>query len=866
MDYGLKDLYEKIPSRLMDDATAEVFRTQLAGYGRQLDDYVEKFFWYVAPPADPDSRKALKFDDFAHCLQSIRANPRFSSVHRNFPLVFLAHWFYEHGANCDGLLTPLEISTIFPKTQTLNKDNNPMNLAMQSFRVGNGLFVNEYEVVQTATSDTKAVKQPINHIFCCDISGSMWGSLGRMRTQLKNRLVDIIDEQDTITIIAFADGDDCFVLKEKVHCTNPSELADLHKAIDRYLQPMGCTDFLEPTKKSIDIVKDGGYYNWVFLSDGGHNCGPFTSVVDALEKLSPSCAQATIIEYGYYADSNRLSQMAEIMGGTKIPAADFEHYTPIIESSFTGGSCVKKIEVELPFNAKAKLTHQFVVYVNPTTGNAHVAAIDADNKVQLPTDVTKFYTTSRATVGTLSNGKPSDDKAFYGVAYVLADKLDYDAVEDILNAIGDTKFVEMYQTSFGKQKLFAFQNELGKAINDKSARGKIDPNFKPNLDPYCVIDAFNDIADDEDNLIRVCSSEFEYNRTGAKTEDKVSLTDEEQERLKNAKTTAEAQAILKEAEKRQVQVKRIDRGYPISNFVWNEERANLGGLFQIDVELTLPDNKFGLKTIPSTIFRNFVIIKDGIINMPVIPMILTRNTYAKLLKHPSVVLTDVSEESKDGMRYVTVDLSKLPVVNKKKIKGAKKSVMTNAALQLTDCKFTLNYLKKQLPEEPATTTAFAQYTAEQAEYLATLGITEKGYNPPKTTVKGGDFYMATCLNSTFKGFTKIPSKADLDAKVQKNKPFTPAEQYIDGVIKRVEDYIKKVGGDRIATVKAMIEQVTAEKNQHQRDLAQMKFAMLVARKWFEGSDSFDDNLDTVHSKYGVDLNIEYSYSDKKVNL
>ena len=57
-------------------------------------------------------------------------------------------------------------------------------------------------------------------------------------------------------------------------------------------------------------------------------------------------------------------------------------------------------------------------------------------------------------------------------------------------------------------------------------------------------------------------------------------------------------------------MERVDKGYPLNSFVWNEERANLGGLFQIDVKLTLPANKVGLKTVDSFIWRNYTIIKD----------------------------------------------------------------------------------------------------------------------------------------------------------------------------------------------------------------------------------------------------------------
>ena len=743
-----------------------------------------------------------------------------------------------------------------------------MMLSEISYKVAQGICVNEYNII-AKEAKTVEVRVPINHIFCCDISGSMWDELPLMRKQLKNRLSSIIEAEDTITIIAFADAEDCFVLKEYVHCNSVSELADLHKAIDKYLTPQGCTNFLEPVERSIKLIHKGERYNWVFLSDGGHNCGAFSKVTDALKKLQPAISQSTIIEYGYYADSERLSDMAEILGGSKIPAAQFDEYEPIMETVFKGGACTPRIEVDIPEDVK-KLIKPIVIYLNDSTKQVCSVAIDENNKATLPTSVKTFWTLSRTACSTTSNSKPIDLSGFYGIAYVLADKLEYDIVEDVLNYIGDKKFIAGYQGAFGKQKLFAFQTELATATFDKSVRGEIDPNYKPSGDGYCVIDFFNELSDDKGNLIRVASDDFKYSRTGAKSVDKIKLTEEEQNALANAKSATAAQAILDKAKERQVKMEKIDKGYPITDFVWNEERANLGGLFNIDVELTLPENQFGLTKVKSKIFRNYTIIKDGIINVSVLPLILTKTSLANIKKHDGVKIT-VQKELDGGMTQCLVDISALPVINKKKIKGCKKSDMTKLALNVTDCKFCLKYLKTLVTEKPADAVV-SGYTPEQAEYLASLGITEKGYSPEKETVKDGDFYMATTLNSAFKGFSSVPKISDVTDKLKKGGKLTPSVEYMAGCIKRVDDYISSTLGAnatderRNELVLQMIEDMDNDKDMFSRQIAQMKFALLVSRKWFEGSTNFDDNTDTIRSQYGLDMTIEYRFVDKKQNL
>ena len=740
-----------------------------------------------------------------------------------------------------------------------------MNTITTSYKISQGFCVNEYELKDTDVKDEVKVREPINHVFCCDISGSMWRSLPKMREQLKNRLSSIVEENDTISIIVFADPEDCVVVKEHVHCNNARELAELHKAIDRFLVDRGCTDFYTPLELTRKLIRPKERYNFVFLSDGYHNCCSYDKVIDSLNKLAPEIAQCTVIEYGYNADSDRLSQMAEILGGSKIPSADFDEYVPIMENVFKGGAVAPKVKVFVTADVK-NLIKPIVIFMNEGTSQVTSVVVEDDGYALLPTSVKKFWTVTRKNSAATISQKPIDMDGFYAVAYILADKLEYDLVEDLLYYIGDKKFISQYQSSFGKQKLFVFQNDIAAAVFDKTLRGEIDPSYKASDDRYCVIDFFNELSTNTDNLVRVASEDFNYNRIGAKSVDKVVLTDEEQKALAEAKSAAAAQAILDKAKERQVKMTKIDKGYPLDSFVWNEDRANLGGLFNIEVELELPENKFGLTKVNSTIFRNYTIIKDGIVNIPVLPLIITKDTLNAIKKHDGVVVT-VQKELDNGMTQCLVDISALPVINKKKIKGAKKAEMTKLALNLTDSKFCLKYLKS-LVTKAAPAPLSDGYTPEQADYLASLGITSKGYNPPKEAVKDGDFYMAPTINSAFKGFSSEPKISDVLDKVKGGKKLTPSVEYMAAVIKRVDEYLAKNSTDanREEVINQMIADMEADKKSFARQLAQMKFAMLVSRKWFEGSTNFDDNTDTIHSQYGLDMLIEYRFVDKKQNL
>lgn len=61
-------------------------------------------------------------------------------------------------------------------------------------------------MIQPKSTKTKVEIRPsINHVICIDISGSMYEVLPKIRTQLKSRLVDIVGDNDTVSLVWFDD-------------------------------------------------------------------------------------------------------------------------------------------------------------------------------------------------------------------------------------------------------------------------------------------------------------------------------------------------------------------------------------------------------------------------------------------------------------------------------------------------------------------------------------------------------------------------------------------------------------------------------------------------------------------------------------
>jgi hypothetical protein len=741
-----------------------------------------------------------------------------------------------------------------------------IKLETKSYKLRNKLYLNVHDVKGQAQVENQ-VRVPLNHVFCCDVSGSMYSSLPKMRQQLKNRISAIVDPADTITIIAFSSPNVCYVLKELAKVNTPEELSELQAAIDRYLVPNGWTDFVHPIQATEKLMKSyDGPWNWIFLSDGGHNDGPFSDVMNALAQIQDDVCAATIIEYGYYADSANLSRMAESLSGTKIMAADFDHYVPEFEAAVSGVKSAKMVEVDVS-EFEDSLKHPQFVYIDENTKTIHVTS-PKGGKVVIPEYVNHLCTISTKVVGAnQKSGTKPELKWYYAAIYVMSDLLHYDLVDSLLSSLGDMTLINDYQDAYGKQALFAFQNEVMDFLFNPDHRGAINEEYEAPESKYCVIDFMTDLMQG-DNYIKVVSPEFKYNRIGAKSVDKVELTDEEAQKLAKAKTKAQAEKVLDAAKERSVEMKMIDKGYPVSNFTWNEERANLSALMNIDVELTLPKNDVGLQKIQSFVFRNYTIIKDGVLNINQFPVIIDQTTLDKVSNY---VASDVIA-TEEGHYECLLDISRLPIINRSRIRASKKAKMTKLALELLDYKFQLKYLgylKKELGATDTSSGRLTGYTADQLEYLESLGITLKnGYSPKKEVVKSDDYYMALTLNSNFKSFSSIPKIEDIDKKLKAGKKLTPAEEYLQLVMAYVDKkYLSNAKGQAYKdAIKSAFTSLSIKKNAVQEELAKMKFAMIISRKWFSDCESFDDNTDTIKSSFGPDLTIEYRFTEKKQNL
>lgn len=749
-------------------------------------------------------------------------------------------------------------------------------------------FDENYYLISQEVNGNVAVEvtKKTNHVFVVDVSGSMSGELPQIRTQLKNKLSNLMKDGDTISIVWFSGSRDAGILKEEVEVKSLKTLTDLHDAIDKWLRPVGLTAFLKPLELTKDLIgrikknRPDSVFSMIFLTDGCNNDCPWNEVIKTLKSLEGDIASSTFVEYGYYADSRALTQMASVLGGEKISCDGFDEFEPVfdakISSSITGG---KKTVVEIT----DKYLYDFAFSVS--NGSVLLYNIE-DGKIMVGSDVKDIHFFSPKAIG---NAENLTDTALYAGIYVLADKLMNDDAEKIFYALGDNHYYQMLANAFGKQKLNAFKNAIKECVADTAKRfpsgkasiQKVDDNA------YCLMNLIEDLGNLDNCLFYPNHHDFVYNRIGRKKVAAGSvLTEADKKRLTEAKNVDEASAILKELEDKKVDIKFVntnpDRGYPMTDLVWNEERANLSVRIFIEGEVILPENKWNIEKVSSFKYNTFTLIKDGIVNVEKLPVLYSKELIDILNKNNvKYAISDEYNALVSGTTYgrtVTINLNSLPLVNRGMVKAISANELAKKEWELVKLqgdKKVYDYYKKSL--FPKTSKSFVEMLGQEcADWLKEIGVTDfNGFAPKTTQAEATDFYMSVNLATKIKGLSSLPKVEDVVAKIIAGKELKLNEWVMADAIKKYlaqldSDMYKSLSDEQQKGVlKTYLETKSSILNKQRRkilqEIAQIKFSLILSKKWFTEFKSFDENKLAIKLD-GQDLDFTFDLTEKEEKI
>lgn len=768
-----------------------------------------------------------------------------------------------------------------------------------SYKVSDTLYL----VVQPAGKAVvkKAVEAPVNHIAVIDCSGSMYGELPRIREQLKLKLPKLLGENDTVSIVWFSGRGQFGALLEGERVATLTDLSSVNKAIDRWLTPQGLTGFKEPLEEVAALAarvskkNPGAASSLFFMSDGCDNQWGRADVLKAVEKAAGAVASATFVEYGYYADRPLLTAMAEKAGGTLIFADAFDKYAPAFEAAMQKKPSAPRVEVKVGGDPVGGFA--FAV-----SGGDLYAYEAGGGKATVPEDLPLVAYLSPSPVGADGmdvadiakhvgiNKIPDPSKhevlsLAYAAVSLYSVRMKPDVVYPLLRALGDVRFIEQFSGCFGKQKYSEFMDAAKSASLGQGRFEKgWDPNKVPKDDAFTVLDLLRVLAEDDGNRVLLDHPSFKYSRIGrARVDASTALSAKELEEVQRLGEEISKERDVQKLKGLQDRLATLTApkgealkfvadpapdGYPVSALVYNEERPNISIQIRkegtVDLSGRLPAEYRGDKVgkVPAQfrtfVYRNYAIVKDGLVNVQTLPVRLTRATFETLDKEGLVAQSRGEERAEDGSPIVLVDLSRLPIVNRKMVGSVSAKALFEKEYELARAraaqKVYNSFSKELLPAVQKKSEAFdALYGAEAAAWLKEQGFTDySGFNPKTVQAESTDVYMAKELQVSLKGLSKLPSLKELREMIAKNKVNAPG-QLMMAAYREVEAFAAskelRDASDQNVVVERWFEQRQTDSTRSVRrllrELAELKFSIVVGQVWPSEFKSIDENTLTI---------------------
>lgn len=725
-------------------------------------------------------------------------------------------------------------------------------------------FVNQ--VIKPESQKEKVVEVNTHHIFVIDCSGSMYGQLSKIRTDLHNKISTSLKKNDAVTIIWFSGKNEFGVVLENWTVNSVMDLKKVREAIDKYLTGQCLTAFKQPieeVKRVIERVskdKNGYLHSMFFLTDGCDNCWPVKEILGAVSALKESLNAATIVEYGWYCNRELMSNMAQELGGIHTVSQDFQEYEPYLNKQFANDNKSKRKYIEL------EGTPEFGVVFNVVDGDVILYTPNEKNEVLLGADgeVSIFYFSKKEPKGKnlgdgdyfskayLSGSYKKDEmlNGLYAALFAFSRRSDYNMVSEVLKFIGDVSLIKQKANTFGTQKITELEQKFVDAINDKDQRylQGYDPDAEPAEDAYCVLDMISDLMSDEDNSWYPQHEAFSYKRIGSKAVSKAGkVSDEDKTKLEDllkANKLADLQSALDDVKSKQTtdlvfNFNDLLQPCPISDLVWNEKRANLSVQVLYEGYVNLPSNTFSIpEKFETKIFRNYTIIKDGICHTYSLPVSLSKKTFDALQANDLLV----GEKYKAGKIYV-LDFSTLPVINRKMVDSlSAKDLFHNeyelVKLQANNSFF--NYLKKKIFQN-ASKGFMDLYGKEATDWLATLGLKDYGFNPPKTVEKQGEEIVVNTLEIKIDKLSTSVTSKDIESaekKIDTKGALTPKEALLEPAINEFRQFQATLKGTDVNKLTEdwlyqKGKNFRVHKNKLMTEISKAKFLTIVGKSWFK---------------------------------
>lgn len=701
-----------------------------------------------------------------------------------------------------------------------------------------------------------------HRVFVIDCSGSMTYDLPQLRQELKRRLPILTQEGDIVSLIWFSGRGQYGTLVEALPVRSLTDLAELNRAIDKWLRPMGMTGFVEPLGEVVTVTKRHTLpVHLFFMTDGYENQWGKHDVLAAAGASGNDVASATIVEYGWHCNHALLVEMAEKMGASLIVSDKFAVLNEEWQRSLTkpvGGG--KKVRIQIGYLPGMPDYAFSIVDKDAVTFKIE------NGEVLVPADLGELYVMSD------QPDNVTTSTPYYAALYVAAQRMDTERVWKLLAALGDVALIKQFSTCFSAQDYADFTAAALDCVNysEKRLSAGYNPNAVPDTNAYTLIDLLDLLAGDDQVRVYPSDPAWKYERIGAKRENASTFGQADKDTLIQALEAATgAGELLRVREMISEIVNRheyrfvpVGGGVPIAALTYNEDRANVSIQVKIHGTVDLPSNRpEGLpEKFPTFVYRNYAVIKDGIRHglLACLPVSMSQETFDALIDHGVLPVSEVWEAGK-----IFLLNANLPVVNQAMVspKPSALTFFTNALLALkakADAKV-YGSLWRAGGGERRSAGYDIVYGVAASDWLKEVGLTDHGGFAPQTVaVEPTDEYTAPTLEIKMKGLSSLPKVADVIERRKTGSKLTPSMQLMMDALDAYDAMLASpayaAATNKDAFVNGWLDakkwECTMDARRVAKELAKAKFAVLVGHAWFSEFAGLNENTLTVNVNVG----------------
>ena len=679
----------------------------------------------------------------------------------------------------------------------------------------------------------------MHHIQVLDRSGSMWADIDDLIENVKDT-IRFIPDGDYVSIIWFSGADQCNVLIKGAQKND-----SLYALLDTLKSTLGVTCFSTPMKEVGNIINDlkpiCPNFSVTVFTDGQPVVAWGTEeeirrTLEAIDVWKDDVLALNTIGYGNYYDQDFLKQMsAKTTFGQFIHSSLIGDYTDIFSHNYeiTADLVMTTVEVVSPGSEVMYLTGKLAT---KSAAGLKTRALDKRKNqfVVIGPDDSDFSflvgDDAYSTAGLKEIPAASITPIMYAYAYTSYYEGNRKQAMDIVaKVLHDKHLVDVMKNSFTYDEVGAATKVIKSAVFSTKYRlveGECDDDYVAADNAPCLMDVLGIILNSEDSYYKYAT---EYSRIGKKVTDTFNLFHRNK-----------GEEVLT----------------PANDLVFNKSRLNISIRSVINGTVSLNPRqaaKVGLPAeLPSKIYRNQTLVKDGAPNMAMVTFRVTEDTYnevGKLFEGRDINNIINAYQVDDTQFEIQIYLYNIPIINYSyvgnctDVQNLLETVRTQTYLQAAQK--SLGFLRDDVYDYRKqhgifdVSKQFAQYTPEQIQVLTEHGLNDRAeyVGVSNVTEKSGDSYVTRELEFQLKGYSSLPTKDKYyDKRAAGGKLNGPETMMLqaENDFKDLVGDLEYASNEYLEKLNASINKVKTQLASIRMGLASKKIALVLTGEWFTG--------------------------------